>query len=701
MKEEDFAALSRTNNVPYTDIIDRIKHIYVASSATSGSIAAAVVEVQVSSAHPFPYVSYSFSSVEQLYGFMHSITNLQRSHGKQVSPWIVWDDYAFFTGTGFVNINHIPAPVFGIRQFFKASSIEAATAATLGPGRVPKESGTNTRTAMLKSALRRIECLIDLHGHCADELKAKIALLNILDLSPDTFMHRTPGAVVMSWCRKNNLVRQSYSMSTALTVFPQQLLSLCARPCSIAIPDIIIPCLEALPKSGKFISEALFQLEDFIAFSEPGEAVPHLEFSTVEILGTTIQPSNGGLHGALPKYATDERNSQVIAFDIKSMYPSIMCSYDLTSRLFAGMPQVRDIIELRDSSASVERRKALKLFLNTIYGMHNTKSAIRDPIIALSICLTGQLVMLMTLEIIEQALRTMGKTPEGDAHDMSPYVTLVQTNTDGAMFEVRDPDPSWGYLNASALVKKYGPAGYDTAHMPDSPAAIVYCLVPLIMRALGEFNCETEIYDSMLQLNINDYFVKSKKVFKGVGKTFGAGSEMNAMPGIVRTVFRALDNSKIHSISMEELTDMVIRMGATNDYYIHLNAPAGCSLEVNLASDLNCRSDKDYLQCFIADYGRMRSMELNGTGCVVCVDKTGQNKPKLATMAPGVPNRHMFPAGVTSINGKRVRWKGDDGFNYAEYAEIIMRICMLVANSTKATRETRELKVIGGSAALF
>ena len=701
MKEEDFAALSSTNIVPLSDIINRINHIYVASSATSGSIAAAVAEVQVSNAHPFPYVSYSFSSVEQLYAFMHSVAEMQRARGKQVSPWIVWNDYAFFTGTGFVNIKHLPAPVFGISQFFKGPSIEAAIAAVFGPGRVPKESSSNTRMAMLKSALRRVECLIDLHGQCADELKAKIALLNILDLSPDTFMHRTPGAVVMSWCKQNNLVRQSYSMSTALTVFPQRLLDQCARPHSIAIPDIIVPCLEALPKSGKFISEALFQLEDFIAFSEPGDAVPHLEFSTVEILGTTIQPSNGGLHGALPKYATDERNSQVIAFDIKSMYPSIMRSYDLASRLFDGMPQVRDILELRESSASPERRKALKLFLNTIYGMHNTKSAIRDPIIALSICLTGQLVMLMTLEIIEHALRTMGKTPEGDEHDMTQYVSLVQTNTDGVMFEVRDPDPAWGCRNASDLIKKYGPAGYDAAHIPDSPAAIVYCLVPLIMRALGDFNCETEIYDSMLQLNINDYFVKSKNVFKGVGKTFGTGTEMNAMPGIVRTVFSAMDSSKIHNISMEELTDMVIRLGRTNDYYIHLNAPAGCCLEVNLSSDFNCRTAKDYIQCFIADYGRLRSMELNGTGCVVCVDKTGQNKPRLVTMAPGVPNRHMFPVGVTSIDGKRVRWKGDDGINYAEYAEIIMRICMQVANSTKATRETRELKVIGGAAALF
>jgi len=147
----------------------------------------------------------------------------------------------------------------------------------------------------------------------------------------------------------------------------------------------------------------------------------------VNYKGIPIVFGLGGIHAA-PKnkiYSSDDKNI-IKSLDVVSFYPNLMIRNDLCP---AHLP--KDIFlplyegffdERRSIPKSDPRNYILKILLNATYGLTNDEySFLRDRAVTLSICINGQLLLTMLLEMLAE------KMP----------LELVMMNTDG--FEVSIP----------------------------------------------------------------------------------------------------------------------------------------------------------------------------------------------------------------------------------------------------------------------
>jgi hypothetical protein len=147
----------------------------------------------------------------------------------------------------------------------------------------------------------------------------------------------------------------------------------------------------------------------------------------VNYKGIPIVFGLGGIHAA-PKnkiYSSDE-NMIIKSLDVVSFYPNLMIRNDLCP---AHLP--KDVFlplyegffnERRSIPKGDPRNYILKILLNATYGLTNDEySFLRDRAVTLSICINGQLLLTMLLEMLAE------KMP----------LELVMMNTDG--FEVRIP----------------------------------------------------------------------------------------------------------------------------------------------------------------------------------------------------------------------------------------------------------------------
>jgi len=147
----------------------------------------------------------------------------------------------------------------------------------------------------------------------------------------------------------------------------------------------------------------------------------------VNYKGIPIVFGLGGIHAA-PKnkvYSSDERNI-IKSLDVVSFYPNLMirnglCPAHLPREVF--LPLYEGFFnERRSIPKSDPRNYILKILLNATYGLTNDEySFLRDRAVTLSICINGQLLLTMLLEMLAE------KMP----------LELVMMNTDG--FEVRIP----------------------------------------------------------------------------------------------------------------------------------------------------------------------------------------------------------------------------------------------------------------------
>lgn len=143
--------------------------------------------------------------------------------------------------------------------------------------------------------------------------------------------------------------------------------------------------------------------------------------------GIPIVYGLGGIHAA-PKNRIFESNEKRIikSLDVVSFYPNLMIRNDLCP---AHLP--KDVFlplyegffnERRSIPKSDPRNYILKILLNSTYGLTNDEySFLRDRAVTLSICINGQLLLTMLLEMLAE------KIP----------LELVMMNTDG--FEVSIP----------------------------------------------------------------------------------------------------------------------------------------------------------------------------------------------------------------------------------------------------------------------
>lgn len=158
----------------------------------------------------------------------------------------------------------------------------------------------------------------------------------------------------------------------------------------------------------------------------------------IDLYGTPHIFALGGLHGAIANYMwSEDDTSKMVHADVGSMYPSIMIEWDLLSR---GVPDPKLYIDVREKRLQFKKVKdprqlPLKLVLNSVYGQsgagkcvdgkYKVLSDLYDPKRMREVCINGQLMILQLIE---------------DVCEMLPKTQLVQSNTDGVVFKVRNND---------------------------------------------------------------------------------------------------------------------------------------------------------------------------------------------------------------------------------------------------------------------
>jgi hypothetical protein len=139
-----------------------------------------------------------------------------------------------------------------------------------------------------------------------------------------------------------------------------------------------------------------------------------------EVAGCPHVFGYGGIHGALPSCAVE---GTILACDVASLYPSIIIEYGLMSR---GVSNVNTYKEIRDKRIELKKVKdprqlPMKIVLNSCYGTFKDEfNPLYDPRQSNNVCVHGQLLILDLIEKLE------------------PYVTILQSNTDGIFMLLHD-----------------------------------------------------------------------------------------------------------------------------------------------------------------------------------------------------------------------------------------------------------------------
>lgn len=142
------------------------------------------------------------------------------------------------------------------------------------------------------------------------------------------------------------------------------------------------------------------------------------------VCGVSHQFGWGGLHGCPeePLHST----GRIYHIDVTSYYPSIMIKYNFLTRNTDDKKRYTQIYDIRVQLKKEGKKKEqapYKIVLNGAYGMTKDKYSLAyDPRQANNVCVNGQLMLLDLLEHLE------------------PYITLIQSNTDGLIIQVEDDE---------------------------------------------------------------------------------------------------------------------------------------------------------------------------------------------------------------------------------------------------------------------
>lgn len=150
----------------------------------------------------------------------------------------------------------------------------------------------------------------------------------------------------------------------------------------------------------------------------------------IDVGGTPTVIGWGGIHAGIRNYAWETTEGERISnFDVASYYPSLMIVNHYASRNLPSFEKYKDIYEKRIAakhSGDKATANTLKLVLNATYGATlNQYNDLYDPLMARSVCISGQLYL---LELAEHLLREC------------PTLQVVQLNTDGIMIRYEDED---------------------------------------------------------------------------------------------------------------------------------------------------------------------------------------------------------------------------------------------------------------------
>ena len=148
-----------------------------------------------------------------------------------------------------------------------------------------------------------------------------------------------------------------------------------------------------------------------------GHDLDYTKTMTLNICGLEHKLAYGGIHAAKDNFIYE---GEMWDSDVTSFYPSMMIKYNFNSRNIKDSSMYKNIYDERvRAKKNKEKAKAnaLKQIVNTVYGAMKSKfNQLFDPKMANQVCITGQLLLIDLLEKLE------------------PYITLVQSNTDGILY---------------------------------------------------------------------------------------------------------------------------------------------------------------------------------------------------------------------------------------------------------------------------
>lgn len=179
----------------------------------------------------------------------------------------------------------------------------------------------------------------------------------------------------------------------------------------------------------EFIPQEVFDFFD--RMHDPGISDKDLFSSKLEIsIGECpVTLGYGGIHGAIPNFFWNEEeypDNTIKNKDVGSYYPHLCTINGYTSRNIPSPKIYEEVLETRmQAKAAGDKAKAnaLKLVCNTTYGaMLNKYNDLFDPLMARSVCVSGQLYL---LELAENCFANI------------PGSKIVQLNTDGLMVHCR------------------------------------------------------------------------------------------------------------------------------------------------------------------------------------------------------------------------------------------------------------------------
>lgn len=132
----------------------------------------------------------------------------------------------------------------------------------------------------------------------------------------------------------------------------------------------------------------------------------------------------GGLHGCPEKPL--HAKGRIFHVDVTSYYPSQIIKHGFMTRNSKNPERYKEVFDIRVALKKAGKKKEqapYKIVLNGAYGMMKDKYSLAyDPKQANAICVNGQLMLLDLLEHLE------------------PYITLIQSNTDGLIIQVEDDE---------------------------------------------------------------------------------------------------------------------------------------------------------------------------------------------------------------------------------------------------------------------
>jgi DNA polymerase len=162
------------------------------------------------------------------------------------------------------------------------------------------------------------------------------------------------------------------------------------------------------------------------AFTDEQKKEIYKQKLDIDVAGVHHTFAWGGLHGALLKYYGV---GYYLHIDVSQYYPSLMVGHNYFSRAVSedGKQRYdmmrRESIRLKKYPELANKRAGYKLCNNKAYGaMKDIYNSLCDPLMANNICVTGQLALLLLIEMLE------------------PHCKLIQSNTDGLIVKLNSLD---------------------------------------------------------------------------------------------------------------------------------------------------------------------------------------------------------------------------------------------------------------------